>query len=180
MATMKRTLLPEQAAPPIVEAFFTEFIPNVKNDYELLEEASDGPPKISLIDLQIETLIFGLHCLDRTVFAHSGAVYRGAFMDSAFSAACESIAALLPDYARDQFRENFEVHCRTRQLEYSAMKLFPGDDGALKGVLGWEYAKRICLDAGAENPVVLAVISKEAAAIFTMMNKIAQTLPIRP
>jgi hypothetical protein len=46
----------------------------------------------------------------------------------------------------------------------------------LKGVLGWEYAKRICLDADAHNPEVLLAMVEEANAIFTMMNKIAQTL----
>jgi hypothetical protein len=173
---MKRALPPELAAPPIVATLLSEFIPRVKNDYELLEETSDGPPKISLFDLQMETLIFGLHCLDRAVFAHRDATYRTIFMDSALATACRAFAAALPDQARGHFLETFRNHWDTRQREYGAMKLFPGDDGALKGVLGWEYAKRICHDADVENPIVLTTITEGAGTIFTMMNKIAQAL----
>ena len=173
---MKRALPPEQAAPPIVTAFFTEFIPNVKNEYELLEEASDSPLKISLFDLQMETLIFGLHCLDRAVFAHRDATYRTIFMDTAFATACGAFAAALPDHARGQFLESFKDHWHTRQREYGAMKLFPSDDGAFKNVLGWEYARRICLDAGVENPRAFATLTEEATTIFMMMNRIAQSL----
>ena len=167
---------PAQAAPPIVAAFFTEFLPGVKNDYELLERAKEGPLKISLFDLQMETLIFGLHCLDRALFANYGATYRSDFMDHAFATACEAFSAALPDSARGSFLESFQDHCYVRQHEYGEMKLVPEDDDALQGVLSWEYAKRICLDAGVESSIALAAITEEATAIFTMMNKIAQTL----
>jgi hypothetical protein len=50
MAAGFRPPPPEQAAPPIVATFFVEFLPNVKNEYALLEQASDGPLKISLPD----------------------------------------------------------------------------------------------------------------------------------
>jgi hypothetical protein len=43
-------------------------------------------------------------------------------------------------------------------------------------VLSWEFGKRICIDAGVENPVALKAMFDEAIAIFKMMNKIAQTL----
>jgi hypothetical protein len=167
---------PEQAAPSIVAAFFTEFIPNVKNEYELLKRASEGPLKISLFDLEMETLIFGLHCLDRAVFAHHGAAYRSDFMDCAFATASEAFSAALPDPAKDQFLESFQDHCYVRIQEYSAMKLLPGDDGALKGVLSWEYAKSRCFDADVVLPEALLVMSEQANSIFSMMNRIAQTL----
>lgn len=167
---------PEQAAPPIVAAFFTEFIPNVKNDYELLEKACESPLKISLPDLQMETLIFGLHCLDRAVFAHYGTEYRDSFMDHAFATACEAFAAVIPDHDRDHFLEWFKEHCHTRQREYAAMKLLPGSEEGPKGVLSYEYGKRICLDAGVYAPEVFVVMVQGANDIFMMMNRIAQTL----
>lgn len=77
---------------------------------------------------------------------------------------------------RGSFLESFQDHCYVRQHEYGEMKLVPEDDDALQGVLSWEYAKRICLDAGVESSIALAAITEEATAIFTMMNKIAQTL----
>lgn len=167
---------PEQAGPRIIATFFVEFIPSVSNEYELLEKASGGPLKISLPELQMEVLIFGLHCLDRAVFAHCGAEYRDAFMDHAFGTACEAFATALPDHAREQFLGYFDELCQTRQREYGKMKLFPVDNVAFKDVLSWEFGKRICIDAGVENPVALKAMFDEAIAIFKMMNKIAQTL----
>jgi hypothetical protein len=176
MAPSSQPAPPAQAAPPVVAAFFSEFIPKVKYEYELLEKASDSPLKISLPDLQMETLIFGLHCLDRAVFVHYGAAYRNTFMDYAFATACETFAAVLPDNARDHFIECFKEHCHTRQREYGAMKLLPGSDKGPKGVLSYEYGKRICFDAGVYNPAVVLVMVEEADAIFMMMNNVAQTL----
>jgi len=167
---------PRQAAPPVVAAFFTEFIPNVRNDYEFLEKASQSPLRITLPDLQMETLIFGLHCLDRALFARYGAAYRSAFMDYAFATACEAFTAALPDYVRDRFLESFKDHCYIRQREYGEMKLLPGDGEGLKGVLSYEYGKRICFDAGVYDPDVVSVMVEGANAIFMMMNKVAQTL----
>lgn len=167
---------PEQSAPRIVGMFFAEFLPQVKNEYELLEKARDEPLAMSLPDLQIETLIFGLHCLDRAVFAHWGEEYRDAFMDHAFGAACDAFVDALEDDLREPFLELFSKRCHARHEEYGEMKISPGEDGALRGVLGWEFAKRICFGAGVEIPEVLMVFVEEAAAIFSMMNKIAQTL----
>jgi hypothetical protein len=167
---------PDQSAPRIVGMLFIEFLPQVKNEYELLEKASDKPLAMSLPDLQIETLIFGLHCLDRAVFAHWGDEYRDLFMDHAFGAACDAFADALEDDLRGPFLELFSRQCRARQQEYGEMKILPGEDGAMKGVLDWEFAKRICFGAGVETPEVLTVFVEEAAAIFSMMNKIAQTL----
>ncbi len=167
---------PEQSAPRIVGMFFVEFLPQVKNEYELLEKASDEPLAMSLPDLQIETLIFGLHCLDRAVLAHWGGEYRNVFMDHAFGAACDDFAVALEDDLREPFVELFSKQCRARQQEYGEMRILPGEDGAMKGVLDWEFAKRICFGAGVEIPEVLMVFVEEAAAIFLMMNKIAQTL----
>lgn len=176
MATDPKSAEPEQAAPPIVAALFTEFIPNVKSDYGLLEGAGDGPLKISVFDLQMETLIFALHCLDRAVLAHCGAAYRSAFMDTAFASACGAFAVALPNHARDQFIKSFKHHWHTRQREYGEMKLLPSEGEALKGVLAYEYAKRICFDAGVHDPAVVLAMVEGANDIFSMANKIAQTL----
>jgi hypothetical protein len=167
---------PENAVPPIVEAFISEFAAKVDKEYALLEEYSDGPPAISLFDLQMETLIFGLHCLDRAVFARFGAAYRSAFMDYAFATACEAFAAALPDDARDRFLESFEDHCYIRQQEYGKMKLLPGEDGAMKNVLVHEFTKRICIDAGVYNPPVQLVLMEWANGIAMMMLEIAEKL----
>ena len=158
MTANSRPAPPEQAAPPIVAAFFTEFIPNVKNDYEILQKASGSPLKLGLPDLQMETLIFGLHCLDRAVFANHGAAYRAAIMDSAFATASEAFVAVLPDRIRDHFLDHFKDRCNTRQLEYGEMKLLPGDGEGLKGVLSYEFGKRICFDAGVYDPEVVSVM----------------------
>jgi len=166
---------PEQAGPRIVATFFVEFIPGVENEYELLKKACAGPPKIGLPDLQMETLIFGLHCLDRAVFVIWGADYRNAFMDYALAFAEEAFAAVLPEHIKEHFLEHLRDRYNMRQAEHAAMAPLPEKDASPKGTLFWEYAKYICLEAGAD-PVVLPTFLKEASAIFTMMNKIAQTL----
>ena len=176
MAASSHPAPPEQAAPPVIAAFFTEYIPGVQNDYELLEKASEGPLKIGLPDLQMETLIFGLHCLDRAVFAQYGAAYRAAFMDSALTTASEAFAAVLPDRLRDHFLDHFENRYNTRQLEYGKLKLLPNSGQGLKGVLSYEHGKRICFDAGVSDPEVVAVMVEGANSILAMMMKIAKTL----
>ena len=167
---------PEKAAPPIVGAFISEFAAKVDKEYALLEESSDGPLKTSLFDLQMETLIFGLHCLDRAVFAYRGATYRAAFMNCAFGFAYDGFASVLPESARERVLEGFKKHCDTRQTEYGAMKLLPGEDGAMKNVLAYEFTKRICIDAGVYNPPVQIVLMKWANGIATMMLEIAKKL----
>lgn len=166
----------EQSARSIVAAFFVEFIPGVKNDYELLAEASESPLKIGLPEIQMETLIFGLHCLDRAVFARYGTEYRDAFMDSALAAASRAFCEVLPDSARDRFLERFAFHYRTRQTEYASMRTIPDENGILAGMLTWEYARRICHDAGVENPLAVQVIFENAVELLSMMNRISETL----
>jgi hypothetical protein len=166
----------EQAAAPIVAAFFTEYIPGVKNDYELLEKASEGPLKLGLPDLQMETLIFGLHCLDRAVFAQYGAAYRAAFMDSALTTASDAFAAVLPDHLRDHFLDHFKDRYNSRQYEYGKMKLLPDSDEGVKDVLSYEFGKRICFDAGVYEPEVVLVMVEGASDILAMMMKFAKTL----
>ena len=167
---------PEKAAPPIVEAFISEFAAKVDKEYALLEEHGNRPLKTSLFDLQMETLIFGLHCLDRAVFAFWGAKYRSAFMNCAFGFACDAFAAVLPQSARERFLEGFKKHCDTRQAEYGAMRPIPGEDGAMKNVLPYEFTKRICIDAGVYNPPVQIVLMEWATEIMTMMLEIAEKL----
>lgn len=167
---------PEQSAQQIIAAFYSEFMPGVENLYELLQTATDIPLKISLPELQLETLIFGLHCLDRTVFAQCGPDYRAVFMDQAYSTACDAYSSLLPDHAREQFVEWFDEHCQMRQREYGTMKLVIENEGELKGVLFWEYSKRIFYDAGLENPVALKAMIKYSSDIFSLMNSISQKL----
>ena len=110
---------PEQFAPRIVAMFFVEYLPGVKNDYQLLKKAADGPLQISLPDLQMETLIFALHCLDRAVFAQWGAEYRAVFMDHAFATAHDAFAKALADDLREPFLSLFDKHSQARQREYS-------------------------------------------------------------
>lgn len=84
---------PEKAAPKVVALFLSEYIPGVENEYAMMEKACGGTLKISLPDLQMETLIFALHCMDRAVFAFWGAEYRATFMDCAFDKACDLMCA---------------------------------------------------------------------------------------
>jgi hypothetical protein len=167
---------PEEAGPRIVFALFTEFMPSVQRDYELLEKAKGGPLKVGLLDLQIEVLIFALHCLDRAVFAHYGAEYRAAFMDSALSAIPQAFTALVPEPTREGFWEHVRDRFNTRQREYARLILFPENEAPLKGTLFWEFAKSVCLDAGVTNPVMLKGMLEEGLDIFTMMDQIALTL----
>jgi hypothetical protein len=170
------TTPPERAGPRIVALFFTEFNPSIKNWYEYLEESTQDPLKISLSELQMELLIFGLHCLDRVVLAHWGAQYRAAFMDRALDFVYEKYAAGLPDYASGQLLESFSGHCQMRHREYSTMKPFPTDGGALEGVLTWEFSKLVCINAGADNPAAVAVMDEAARGIFLTLFEVTQTL----
>jgi len=167
---------PAQAAPRIVGTFLAEWIPGAQKELELLVIGGEGPLKISLFDLQMETLIFGLHCLDRAVSAHFGDEYRTAFMNHAFGFACDAFASTLPANLGDDFVERFDKHCRERHREYSAMTLLPAEGAGLKGELCWEFAKRICLSAGVDEPLVFKVMLEDANAILGMMIKVAQTL----
>lgn len=159
-----------------MRAFISEFAAKVDKEYTLLEECGDGPLKTNLFDLQMETLIFGLHCLDRAVLAYQGTEYRAAFMNCAFGFACEALAGALPASAREGFLEGFKKHCDTRQVEYGAMDLLPGKDGAMKNVLVYEFTKRICVDAGVYNPPVQLILMEWANGIAKMMLEIAENL----
>jgi hypothetical protein len=166
---------PEVGAHKVIAAFFAEFLPGAKNEYGLLQESTSEPLRISLVDFQVEVLLLGLHCLDRDVMAEFGADYRNAFMDSAVTLAADALASVIPEDARDAFLERFEILYNARQREYGAMRL-PVGDNSPKGTLFWEFAKRICLDAGAYSPVALAVMIEEAVSIFGMMVEVTETL----
>jgi len=165
-----------EAAPPVVAAFISEFVSKVDSQYTILKESSDDPLRISLFDLQMETLIFGLHCLDRAVFTYWGDEYRIAFMNFAFGFACEMFSDALPESQREIFLEGFKKHCDTRQAEYGLMKPIAGEDGAMKNVLPYEFSKRLCIHDGAYNPVVQIVLMEWAEGIMTMMLKIGERL----
>ena len=176
MPDRSKPAVPEKAAPQVVAAFFTEFVAKANKEYALLEEHSDGPPKTSLFDFQMEALIYGLHCLDRAVFACWGAEYRAAFMNCAFSFACEMFSDVLPDSERGRFLDGFKKDCDIRQTEYGTMKPLPGEDGAMKNVLAYEFAKRICIGAGVYNPPVQLVLIEWANGILMTMLEIAGKL----
>ena len=167
---------PEKAALNVVAFFLSEYIPGVKNEYAMMEKASDGPLKISLPDLQMEVLIFALHCVDRAVIAFWGAEYRAAFMDCAFGAACHLMCEALPEQVREQFAGCFERHCATRQREYAAMTPLVGADGESGNVLAYEFGEKICFDAGVQNVDAIAAMISGAQSIFIMMMKIAKEL----
>jgi hypothetical protein len=105
---------PEEAAQRFVANFFTEFMPGAIREYELLEKATDGPPKLSLLDFQMEELIFCLHCLDRAVFANLGPQYRAVFMDQTLSTTAAAIALVLPEDSAENFIESFREHNNSR------------------------------------------------------------------
>lgn len=167
---------PETAAPKVVALFLSEYIPSVKNEYAMMELASGGSLNISLPDLQMETLIFALHCMDRAVFAHWGSEYRATFMDCAYGAACEFMCSVLPEDAKEQFAEYFERHCGTRQSEYAAMTPLVGKDGESGNVLAYEFGEKICFGAGVQNVDVITTMIICAQSIFVMMMKIAKQL----
>ncbi len=175
MPDSSKPAAPETAAPPVIAAFFAEFVANADMKYAVLEEHCDGEPKISLFDFQIEVLIYGLHCLDRAVFAFRGAEYRATFMNYGFAFACEMFSDLLPEPTRERFLERFKEHCEARQAEYGAMRPI-SKDSAMKNVLPYEFSKRLCFDAGVCNPPVQIVLMKWAGGIMTMMLEVAETL----
>jgi hypothetical protein len=176
MPARSKPAAPEKAAPQVIAAFFTEFVAQADKEYALIEEHSDGPPQTSLFDFQMETLIYGLHCLDRAVFAYWGSEYRDAFMNCAFSFACKMFSDVLPDSEHDRFLDEFKKHCDIRQTEYGTMKPLPSEDGAMKNVLAYEYSKRICIEAGVYNPPVQLVLMEWATDVSAMMLKIAKQL----
>lgn len=168
---------PESAAPPIVASFISEWVVCSEKEYTLLTEFAEGVPKISLFDFQMETLIYGLHCLDRGVFAYFGDGYRTAFMSEAFAFACGMFAEVLPEPQRQQFLEEFDRHCATRHLEYGVMKpLMAEGTSAMRNVLPYEFSKRLCIDAGVFNPPVQIALMEWSGEIMTTMLKVAGTL----
>ena len=56
------------------------------------------------------------------------------------------------------------------------MKLLPSEGAGPKGELCWEFAKRICLSAGVDEPLVFKVMLEDANAILGMMMRIAETI----
>ena len=165
---------PEETGPRTVASFLSEFIPRLTSEYAFLEEASGHQIKMLLWEFQMEVLIFGLHCLQRTVFANCGAEYRKAFMDHALSFALDAFASVIPQNDRERFLAAFEEHYRTRQREYSAM-ILPLAEGSPKGTLFYEYGKRLCFNSGVDNPVAVQLMVEQGFAIFNMMDGIART-----
>lgn len=115
---------PGQAAPNIIAAFFTGYIPGVESEYELLTKACNGSPQLSLPDLQMEVLILGLHCLDRAVFIKCGVEYRDAFMDHALTYTEQFFATALPESTLQYLRDLYNA----RQREYATMPPLPEKD----------------------------------------------------
>jgi len=171
-----RPAAPEESAPKVAAVFFTEVVAKSDKEYALLEKHSDGAPKLSLVDFQMEALIYGLHCLDRAVFAFWGADYRAAFMNRAFTFICDMFCDVMTDSQRKRFLEGFKKLCDARQLEYGAMKPVVGEDGLPKNVLPYEFSKRLCIDAGVYNPATHIVLMEWAGGIMTMMLEIAEEL----
>jgi len=167
---------PEKTAPRVVALFLTEYIPGVKKEYALLEQACDGPVKITLPHLQMETLIFALHCLDRAIFAFWGAEYRAVFMDYAFSTACEVLYSAFPEPAKERLAESFERLCATRQREYTALTPLVGKDVDSGNVLAYEFGEKMCFSAGVRNVDVIATMISNAQSILIMMLEIAEDL----
>ena len=167
---------PEEAGTRVVANFCVEFLPGVESDYELLRAACNSEPKISYADLQVEVLVYGLHCLDRVVFSHHGADYRNSFMDSALRALEKvSFAAAARGREGDWPLERLRSYYNERQREYGAMVLLPEKGASPKGTLFWEYAKRICLNSNAAPPIMTYLLD-QASTIFEMMDEIAQGL----
>jgi hypothetical protein len=54
--------------------------------------------------------------------------------------------------------------------------MLPLADNSPKGTLFYEYAVRLCRDAGVDNPVAVQLMMEEAFAIFKMMDAVTQTL----
>lgn len=168
--------LTEEAAHRFVANFLTEFMPGTIRDYDLLEKATDGPPNLSLLDFQMEELIFSLHCLFRAVFANLGPQYRAVFMDQTMSTTAAAFALVLPEETAEKFLDSFREHYNTRQIEYSSMTV-TANERSPKGNLFWEYSKRICIAAGVSYPEIVAPVLMEGALnTLKMMNKIAATL----
>jgi hypothetical protein len=142
----------------------------------MMEMACDGPLKINLPDLQMETLIFALHCLDRSVFAFWGQAYRGPFMDCAFGSACEFLCSVIPVETREQFAGSFQRHCATRQIEYASLFPYTDTDGNSGNVLAYEFGEKMCFGAGVRNVDVIAAMVSGAQSIFIMMMEIARDL----
>ena len=176
MPNSSKPAAPEQAAPKVAAAYFTEFVAKANKEYALLEEHSDGAPKISLVDFQMEVLVYGLHCLDRAVFAFWEADYRAAFMNRAFTFIGDMFSERMTDSNREQFLKGFKSLCDTRQAEYGVMKPIVGEDGIPKNVLPYEFSKRLCIDAEVYNPPVQIVLMEWAGGIMTMMLEIAEEL----
>jgi hypothetical protein len=165
---------PEHAAERIVFLFMTEFLPGTTAEYEMLKNSTTEPPKMSLADVQAEILVFGLHCLDRAVFVRFGADYRTAFMNKAFSMARIALSAAVPEEDRDSLGQRIDKFYNARQREYCSLDL-PTDEN-VRGTLFGEFAKRLCDDAGAYNPIALLAMTDEGVALFKMMHKTVDSL----
>ena len=166
---------PEEAGPRIIASFLTEFIPGVEKEYKFLEQAVTDALRIGQTEFQTEVLIFGLHCLQRTVFAHWGAEYRKVFMDSALSFVNVTFASVLSDEVQEGFSARFEKHYKERQREYSAM-ILPITEGSPNGTLFYEFGKMRCRDAGVGNPEAILLMMEQGCSIFKMMDTVTQTL----
>jgi hypothetical protein len=90
-------------------------------------------------------------------------------MDCAVSIAREAHAQILPESAREDFRNWFEQNSNERQREYGKLNV-------RKTPLALGFGRRVCYEAGAYNPVVLLGLTEWASGIPPMMLKIAETL----
>ena len=163
-------LPPKDGARKVIVAFFTEFIPSVETEFNLLQKAVKERLRLSLFDLQGEALVFGLHCLDMDVMAQFGTQYQEAFMDVAVPFTAGVLASEYPK-DRDEVLKRFEALYNTRQHEYAAMQRSLGDNPR-KGTLLWEYSKRICLKAGVHDPPALEAMIDEGDEILRTNSEV--------
>ena len=108
-----------------------------------------------------EVVVFYMHLVDRSAFAHLGATKRKIFMDRFVLAVVrEVLRELSKEISADDFGEALRDTYNRRQTQYAEYKtLMPEKDEPPKGTLYWEFSKILFGFLDDTNPVTLMLLN---------------------
>lgn len=95
--------------------------------------------------ISLELVVYCIHLIERITIAYLTEEQERRFMDALLKEIQEQVtrSMSMTGVAAADFREQFNDFYVARSIEYNGYKLASDEDESLKGVLAWEFGKRI-------------------------------------